>query len=137
MLAICCSLNNAMRPTQAKYLSRNKIYQPYDLSIDSGIMQGLISFPLSVYFFLNGEVSYTLYNLQFSILANSFNFIGAIFGLMSQVRGPMGPSMAIMMTNSVVTTILTTVFLSQIPTLGELSGLLITLIGVSLILLLH
>lgn len=93
--AVFSGLMSSMRMMQAKYVNKYLKYNPVDFSNDGGLVCGLIIFLFSIYYYLNGQPSYTLYNLGISFIASCFMMITSLVGLICMVNGLVGPTSAL------------------------------------------
>ena len=82
-----------------------------DFSIDAGLFCGLILLGLSIFYYVNGDLTYSWYNLGISFLASLNLMLTSLIGLNAAVKGLAGPTSAILNTNSIVQTILNAIFL--------------------------
>lgn len=92
-------------------------YSPFDFTVDSGLVTGSFLFLFWAYFYLTGHPAYTLTNALYSYCASTLIMLWGLVGLNASVKGMQGPTAAIMMVQSIFSTILSAVFMGQIPNL--------------------
>ena len=85
----------SLRPIQARWVDQKRSYGPFDFSVDSGFISGIILFVISMYFYLSGHPSYTPSNMFNSMIGSTLMTFWGLSGIYSMVKGQMAPSMAI------------------------------------------
>eukprot|EP00347_Sterkiella_histriomuscorum_P005828 403355116 len=128
-LSIICSFIYFLRAAQAKYLAVRG-YSAFDFSIDSGLTTGIFCLICSIYFFLINHPAYTLKNIILSFILSVLLMLNALLGLTAIVKGPMGPTQAIIQSNSAFTTILSVIFLGLVPSVIQVTALIVIILGV-------
>jgi drug/metabolite transporter (DMT)-like permease len=94
-VGLILSFISSLRPIQARWVDQKLGYQPFDFSVDSGFITGILLFFISGYFYLSGHPAYTAANIFNSLLRSSLMTMWGLTGLYSMVKGQMAPSMAI------------------------------------------
>ncbi|CDW83507.1 UNKNOWN [Stylonychia lemnae] len=135
LLALFCGVVNFLRTFQAKYIYRKTGYQPVDLSVDCGLFLGLFTMVCSIYYWATGCNTYTWYNFGINTIGSIIMMIFSIIALKCIVKGLAGPTGAIMYTCPIYTSILTAIFLKQIPSLYQIMASILAISGVGVILL--
>ena len=112
-------------------------YAPFDFSVDSGFITGILLFFISLYYYIQGHPAYTAANMFNSLLGSTLMTMWGLTGLYSMVKGQMAPSMAIQQSSSVITIILGIVFMGQSVTLQQCLASLALILGCVCIKLYH
>ena len=115
-MIVILALTNAMlislRMWQAKHLYIKKSYSPIDFTIDSSVLCGFITLALAAYYYYCSHPSYTMYNFYISYIASTLSTFASILILSAISKGVQGPTVAILQSHLVITTILALIFLS-------------------------
>ena len=106
------------------------LYPPIDFSIDCGILLGIITMVLSAYYWISGNTGFTYYNMTISFIASSFQMATSIIWLEISAKGLIGPTSAILQSNSLFNMFFSAVFIGLVPNLLQLMFSLILLGGV-------
>ncbi|CDW80115.1 UNKNOWN [Stylonychia lemnae] len=128
-LSIFCAFLSCTRGIQAKYLYLKIGYNPYDFSVDCGFQCAIICLPFFLYYFITGYPKYNTQNFVIGFLTSVPMMLTSLLGLTAVVKGPMGPSMAIIQTHSICSAILGAVFLNMIPNLEQVMAMLLVVAG--------
>jgi hypothetical protein len=115
IIAVITALVSSVRPVQAKWVSMKFNYHPFDFTVDSGLLTGTMLFPFWLYYLLTGHHAYTWSNTLYSFFASIFIMFWGLVGLYAQVKGPQGPTTAIMQTHSIFSIGMGAMFFGFIP----------------------
>lgn len=108
-------------------------YHPFDFTVDSGFLTGGLLLPFWLYYLLTGHPAYTWSNAFYSLLASILIMFWGILGLYAQVKGPQGPTTAIMQVHPIFSIFLAAAFFGYIPNVQQCMASGTILIGVLLI----
>lgn len=100
-----------------------------EFSIDAGIVSGVVQLFFAIFYFIQGDATYTWYNFGIAFVASTLQMCTAMIGLNAVVKGLAGPTTAIMQMQAIVGIGLNAMFLGVIPTIYQFLGALIALLG--------
>jgi drug/metabolite transporter (DMT)-like permease len=113
--ALVASFVSSLRPIQAKWVSIYNKYHPYDFTIDSGFITGIVLLILFSFGWLSDAEGYNFNNSMASLAGSTLTMFWGITGLNASVKGPQAPTQAVMQVHSIFSIILAAIFFDFIP----------------------
>ena len=90
-------------------------YHPYNFTIDSGLVTGIVLLVLFTFGWLSDAEGYNFNNSMASLAGSTLTMFWGITGLNASVKGPQAPTQAVMQLHSIFSIILAAIFFSFIP----------------------
>ncbi|CDW83665.1 UNKNOWN [Stylonychia lemnae] len=129
-IALIIAALNCIRVVQAKYIDQYLDYPPIQFSLDGALICGGFQAIISIYYVIEGHPNYSGFNYLICFIAGALLQGQSLLSLHAAVKGLAAPCSAIVNTHSIVSTILIALFTGIIPSIYQIIGFVITLLGV-------